>query len=282
MDHVGARLGRSVEDTADVILQVATANMYAEFVPALAQHGVDPADFALFPYGGAGPTHAFMLADEVGLRRVIVPPNPGTLCALGCLVADLRADFVRTIFADCSRVPDAVLREAVVSGEEEARGWIADQQIAVEDTVVLRVADMRYKGQSFEIAVELPAGASTGSEWAEAFHQRYAAIYGYADRAAETEIINVRTTIVGRVRKPQLARIDRRAASQPRGVRNVRLHGHAFDAAVYDRADLGAGARFVGPAIVEQYDTTTFITPGWTVEVDAYGNLIAEAASHAD
>ena len=105
VERIGATLGLPVKETAEAILRVATSNMYAEFVPALAHHGVDPAEFALFPYGGAGPTHAFMLADEVNLRRVIVPPSPGTLCALGCLVADLRADFVRTIFGELPPQP---------------------------------------------------------------------------------------------------------------------------------------------------------------------------------
>ena len=279
---VADALGMAVEAAADAVLQVATSNMYAEFVPALAQHGVDPAEFALLPFGGAGPTHAFMLADEVGLRRVVVPPNPGTLCALGCLVADLRADFVRTVFAECSRVPPAVLTEAFATTDAEAIAWLDEQEVAVEAVTLLRSADMRYRGQSFEISVDLPRHAGTGAELAAAFHARYAQIYGYADLSAEAEIINIRTTIVGQVPKPRLAQIARREGGvASRGTRRVRYDGAAFDVAVVNRADLGAGGRLRGPVIIEQYDTTTFVTPGWTVDVDVFGNLIAEACHDA-
>ena len=97
LDRLGVELQMDRDQTAWAILEVATANMYAQLTPLLAKHGVDPADYALLPYGGAGPTHAFLLAREVGIARVVVPPLPGALCALGCLVADLRADFVGTL-----------------------------------------------------------------------------------------------------------------------------------------------------------------------------------------
>ena len=165
VERIGATLGLPVKETAEAILRVATSNMYAEFVPALAHHGVDPAEFALFPYGGAGPTHAFMLADEVNLRRVIVPPSPGTLCALGCLVADLRADFVRTIFMESSHLSQSILDEAFSAVQAEARAWLEAQGIAVEEIHYQRTIDMRYKGQSFEIAVDLPPRASPSRIW---------------------------------------------------------------------------------------------------------------------
>lgn len=277
LSNVGSSLGTTVEDAAWAVLQVATSNMYAEFVPALAQHGVDPADFALLPYGGAGPTHAFLLADEVGLRRIVVPPNPGTLCALGCLVADLRADFVRTVFAECAHVSEETLSEAFQGTETDARSWLAEQHVAAEDAVFVRTADMRYTGQSFEISVDIPPDARSGHDLAREFHSRYAEIYGYSDQEAEVEIINVRGTIIGRVSKPELARIaPATGAVAPRGARLVRYDGHDLDVNVYDRTNLGAGARISGPAIIEQYDTTTFITPGWTVDVDDFGNLVAE------
>jgi N-methylhydantoinase A len=280
--RIGESLDLPVEETAAAILEVATSNMYAEFVPALAQHGVDPAEFALFPYGGAGPTHAFMLADEVNLRRVVVPPSPGTLCALGCLVADLRADFVRTIIAESAHLEQTALDAAFAGVHADALAWLEMQQIGVEEVLYQRSVDMRYKGQSFEIAVDLPTATHSIDDLVAAFGARYRAIYGYADAEAATEIINIRGTIVGRMRRPELARITPAEGEiAPRGARQVRYNGDALQVAVYDRASLGAGDSFKGPAIVEQYDTTTFITPGWTVVVDPYGNLIAEAVKHA-
>jgi N-methylhydantoinase A len=282
VERIGATLGLPVKETAEAILRVATSNMYAEFVPALAHHGVDPAEFALFPYGGAGPTHAFMLADEVNLRRVIVPPSPGTLCALGCLVADLRADFVRTIFMESSHLSQSILDEAFSAVQAEARAWLEAQGIAVEEIHYQRTIDMRYKGQSFEIAVDLPPRASSVEDLVAAFSDRYREIYGYADPDADTEIINIRGAITGRMRRPELARIaPADGLVSTTGDRPVRYDGAELQVPIYDRAMLGAGAMLTGPAIVEQYDTTTFITPGWSVEVDSYGNLIAEADVHA-
>jgi N-methylhydantoinase A len=278
---IATELGLPVERAAEAILEVATSNMYAEFVPALAQHGVDPADFVLLPYGGAGPTHAFMLADEVNLRRVIVPPSPGTLCALGCLVADLRADFVRTVFEETSRIEQAALDEAFSAVKADAQAWLDDQRIPVEGATFISSADMRYKGQSFEIAVDLDGSICAIGDLVRAFGERYRAIYGYADPEAETEIINVRGTVIGRVPHPELARVAvATAAAAPVAERQVHYRGLASRTPVYDRGTLGAGHILRGPAVVEQYDSTTFVTPGWEVTVDSFGNLVAEAVAH--
>ena len=278
---IGNQLGLPVERAAEAILEVATSNMYAEFVPALAQHGVDPGDFVLLPYGGAGPTHAFMLADEVNLRRVIVPPSPGTLCALGCLVADLRADFVRTIFEETSRVEQHHLDAAFAAVEAEARAWLDDQGIPVEGVTFFNTVDMRYKGQSFEIPVELAGSVRDVADLVAAFSDRYRAIYGYADPDAASEIINIRGTVVGHVPHPTLSQVSA-GVGDPHPVREraVRYRGASLATPVYERASLGASHTFSGPAIVEQYDSTTFVTPGWDVTVDKFGNLVAEAADH--
>lgn len=281
VETIGAELELATERTAEAILEVATSNMYAEFVPALAQHGVDPGEFVLLPYGGAGPTHAFMLADEVNLRRVIVPPSPGTLCALGCLVADLRADFVRTIFEETSRVEQTLLDAAFAAVEADARAWLAEQGIPVDGATYLISVDMRYKGQSFEIAVDLAGSSRRVGDLVNAFSERYRAIYGYADPDAATEIINIRGAVVGHVPHPELAQAAVGIGEvMPVRARDVRYRGVTLRTPVYDRPTLGAGHAFSGPAIVEQYDSTTFVTPGWEVTVDRYGNLVAEAASN--
>jgi N-methylhydantoinase A len=279
---VAEALKCDIRDAGSSILQVATSNMYAEFVPALAQHGVDPSDYALVPYGGAGPTHAFMLADEIGLRHVVVPPSPGTLCALGCLVADLRADFVRTVLADCGEIVPEAVDDAFAAVQRDALVWLDEQGVSTDEAQLQRSADMRYAGQSFELAVDLPPGRLTGAHLAQLFHTRYEAVYGYSDPDTRVEVVNVRGSVVGHVIKPQSARI---AAQQgrpvPRESRLVRLGVGDLLVDVYDRVDLGAGARFDGPAIVEQYDTTTFVTPGWSLHVDQYGSLVAEKVTDA-
>jgi N-methylhydantoinase A len=275
--RIGGTLGLDEHEAANSILQVATSNMYAEFLPVLASHGVDPRDFALVPYGGAGPTHAFLLAREVGMRKVIVPPNPGTLCAMGSLVADVRGDFVRTVYADCDELPDDRLASTIHDLEREARDWLEGQGARVDDTVLLRSAEMRYKGQSYEISVPL-AGELRTAALVAAFHRRYREVYGYHDERAAVELISLRMTIVGIVPKPVLTRLLHPAdADVAVRQRPVYLDGRVWNATVVERRALAPGVPLDGPVIVEQYDTTTFVPPGFRVHVDAYGNLIGEA-----
>jgi N-methylhydantoinase A len=140
---------------------------------------------------------------------------------------------------------------------------------------------MRYKGQSFEIAVDLAASSRAVADLGDAFSDRYRAIYGYADPDAATEIINIRGTVVGHVPHPTLAQVSNGiGAAKPVRERQVRYRGAVLRTPVYDRSTLGSGHGFSGPAIVEQYDSTTFVTPGWDISVDRFGNLIAEAAAH--
>ena len=206
---VGEKLELSPKKTAEAILRVATSNMYAELVPLMARQGVDASEFALLPYGGAGPTHAFLLAQEVGIQKVIVPPNPGTLCALGCLVADIRGDFIRTVFADCALLETAQVEELYGELEREAKKWLDTQNIDVESSLLTRQADIRYHGQSFETPVELIAGSSEDliTHLVESFHRQYERSYGYADREAAVELINLRVSITGVTPKPELRRL---------------------------------------------------------------------------
>ena len=279
---VGATLGRTPVEAAEAVLRVATANMYAELLPLMARKGIDPQEFALLPYGGAGPTHAFMLAREVGIGTVVVPPHPGTLCALGCLVADAQGDVIRTVHADVATLDDHAVAGAYREMAGEARAWLDSQEIAAAGVTYSYGADVRYHGQAFETAVDLQLGAAPEDlEGAQphaallaAFHRQYEAIYGYADRSASVELINLRLTIVGRTPKPQLPLVAA-ADGPPRasGTRLVHLGG-GVEAAVYRRGDLRAGHVFEGPAIVEQYDTTSWVPAGYRVRVDRYGNLI--------
>ena len=277
LTRLGERLSMDAVAAAEAVLRVATSNMYAELLPLMARHGVDANDFALLPYGGAGPTHVFLLAREVGIRKVIVPRTPGTLCALGALIADVRGDFIRTTFADVATLEDIRVERQFRELEAEAHEWLNAQRIEGVERHIEWHADLRYHGQSFETPVDLEPGGEAGliRRMIDAFHRRYHATYGYADEAAAVELINVRVSITGVTPKPVLARLEPVATpAVPIEQRRVRLGADVFTADIYDREKLRAGDRFCGPAIVEQYDSTTFVPRGFEVEVDAYGNLI--------
>jgi len=276
---LGRPLGLEGPAAAASILRVATSNMYAQFVPLMARYGADSKDFAILAYGGAGPTHACLLAQEVGIRRVIVPPTPGAFCALGCLVADARADFVRTFYRGAARLPADELEGVFGALEAQARAWLDEEGLTFAETRFLRGAEMRYAGQSYEVPVWLDGGrAEAKASLVARFHDRHRAVYGHSDAAAPVEFIDLRVQVVGAAAKPRLGNVRwktrrgegatrRRGAWTPEGTATV---------TVYDRAALGPGQRLQVPCIVEQYDTTIYIPPGFTARVDDYHTVIAE------
>ena len=212
-----ARLGEPLDLDAsaagDAVLQVASANIYAALVPQLARRGADGADFALLAYGAAGPTHAFMLARELAFRRVIVPPAPGTLCALGCIAADFRADFVTSAWRDCDGLDDHELRSLFERLDREALDWLAAQDVELDETYLLRSADLCYSGQSYELGVPLPVRETTELRTALLvawFNDAYHRAYGFADPEAPVRLIEARVQVVGVTQKPRVRALGRR------------------------------------------------------------------------
>jgi N-methylhydantoinase A len=272
--RLGDRLGTSPEQAAEAILQVATATMCARLLPLMARRGGDPREFALLAYGGAGPTHAFRLAREAGFGRIVIPPSPGTFCALGCLLADLRADFVSTVYADLDQIPEEGLLEVFAGLRREAEAWVVEQGVEVGEVRVWSSADMRQGGQSYEIPVDLPGtlGAGLRDRVREAFFDAYDRVYGDAERSGRVEIVNARAHVVAATPKPDLAWAGGDVGAE--GYRRVHHSGVALEAVVYRRAGLAPGSRVVGPAVITEYGTTTFVPPQAFVEVDRSGNLL--------
>ena len=274
------RLGLNVLQTADAILQVTSSTLYAELLPQMARRGVDLRDFSIMAYGGAGPTQIFMAARDLPVRRTIVPTMPGTMCALGCLTADLRSDFIRSIWQDSAGLTTDDIR--LILGELDAEGhrWLATERVDVERIYIIRSVDMCYAGQSFEINVPLPERLEdvTMDEIIQRFHRRHEAIYGHTDPAAPTRMMNARVQIVGVTQKPVVDQIAHGSGQEASvtGTRRIFERGQFWEARVYPRASLKAGDQFVGPAVVEQYDTTTYVPAGFAMTVDHWLNLIGE------
>jgi N-methylhydantoinase A len=279
LGRVGSSLGLTADELAVGILDVTTANMHAQLMPLMARRGIDPRDFALLAYGGAGPTHAMLLAREIGIRKVLIPPSPGTLCALGCLVADIKRDSIKTIYRDSAELAPEELEREFKTLEADARGWLAAQHSPIESSMIVRSADIRYKGQSFDITVPLPALAATSMEAIRApFHEAYQRIYGIADEKAPVEIINLRVTVVGVTAKPRQAAVLARGSGHPakHASRSLTEGGGKVTATIYKREDLRAGDTFRGPSVVEASDTTVYVPGGYSGSVDRLGNLLIE------
>ncbi len=272
---VAARLGVDVPRAAQMIVDVAVSGMFAESSGVLSRNGVDPKSLAIIAFGGAGPMMAGFLARELRVGRVVVPRVPGVLSALGGLIADLKNDFMRTLYAtlDAAMLPQ--MQQGVSELEAAGLDWLRTGQGHAGEAVIERSAEMRYRGQSFEIEVPLaPDDLADPSRIAARFHEAHRRIYGHADELAPIQIITLRLVASGPTPKPRFPELPR-AEAPPPVVASVEtwIDGAAGLAALYRRADLLAGHRLTGPAIVAQDDTTTIIPSGFAAEVDRFGNL---------
>ena len=282
---IAERLGRSVEAAAEAIIDVALANMYAEFSQAMARHGLDPRDFTLVAFGGAGPVVAPFLAAEFHIPRVLVPLSPGTLCALGALSADVRNDYVKTLHLRLGHARIEDLRQAYAELRERAEAWLLHEGPNVLDRRFLYSADMRYQHQAFEIELSIePRWLQSGdfTPILEAFHGYHDQLYGHADPKEPVELISVHVRVAGTTPKPKASPVGAaQGAAPPTGHREILSRGHRQRAAVHDRGRLLAGQTLAGPAIVEQDDTTVFVPRGFTGTVDAFGNITITASAGA-
>jgi N-methylhydantoinase A len=278
MVPLAAALGLDVDGASEAVVEVATANMYAAFSNVLARYGLDPREFSLVAFGGAGPVEACFLAREFHIPQVIVPPSPGTLCALGAMTADVKSDYIKTLHRRLSTTSGKLLAAECAELASRARRWLAEEAPAVGQSGIRYSADCRYVGQAFQVEVAIePAWLEerTTDRLRAAFHDRHDLLYAHADRAADVELIDLRATITGETPKPASRPLPRgTSAPAPTGRRPIHHGKHRYDAAVYQRRDLQAGQSFPGPAIVEQDDTTTVIPAGFQATVDDLGNLL--------
>ena len=273
---VAAPLGGDVERTAAGIVALVDAEMAKVLRIVSVERGLDPRDFVLMAFGGGGPLHACALAADLGMKRTIVPRYPGLFSAMGLLAADVRATFSRSLVAPLDALALAGARAAAEALVAQARAALADQGVAAGDVRIVVDLDVRYAGQSFDLTVPFEGDAAA---LAEAFHRRHERRYGYAARDERVELATVRVTAAGSAGSmpaPPGAPAAGDAGAARIGSRRVWDAGAFVDAAIYERDKLGAGAAFHGPAIVEQYDTTTWIPYGWRASVDPGDNLLLE------
>lgn len=277
-------LGLDLMATAQGIISVVTANMAKAIRVISVQRGHDPRDYALVAFGGAGPLHAARLARELDMKRIVVPRNPGIGCALGLLLTDLRANFATTRLAMLSEalVPD--MAEIFVALQAQADHWFAEEGVVSADRRLKRTADLRYHGQNYELAIDVPDGPitpATIAALAEGFAAAHKRLYGFVAEGEAVQLVTYRVEAVGLVPKAAFrpepdAGPD--ASHAVIGSREVWFPeaGGFVACPIYDRDKLKSGNRFAGPAIVEQMDSTTVLLPGMTATVEPYLNLILE------
>jgi N-methylhydantoinase A len=276
--EIAARLKMGVEETAEAIIKVSVSGMFLEISKLFSRHGADPRHFALLPFGGAGPMTACLLARDLSLEKIIVPPTPGVLAAFGGLIADIRNDFIRTAFVELDAAGLSALKGHAADLETQARTWLTEDQKFKGEARFLYAADMRYRGQSYEIEVPLErAWIDSGDtrKIAAAFHAEHERVYEHADEHAPVQIVNLRLVASGAAPQPAVKRADlvSRPAT-PVAETSVFYDGRSGAAKVYDRDKLVPGEHFSGPAIIRQSDCTTCLVGGFSASVDGFSNLV--------
>ena len=282
------RLSLSEPDAAEGVLTILNSNMANAIRSRTVQKGIDPRQFSLVAFGGAGPLHGAEVAAMLSIPEVIVPPHPGITSAVGLLTTDLKYDAIRTEF----QVQDALDLERLNRDFAELTASLtrrfADDGLGVDQVTFTRAADLRYVGQGYELRVAMPAGTVDDAGIAaafDAFHRLHEAEYGHSFRQSVIEIVNIRVAGVGRMPKigsPAVAAgpsLDAARVKTGRCVFRVNGRLETFDTVFYQRRLLPLDTPIAGPAVILQIDSTTVVPPGWSATADAAGNLLLTSAA---
>lgn len=284
--HVADRMNITLEEAATGIIRVVNANMVRGISANTTQKGHDVREFSLLAFGGAGPLHAVELAQELGMQRVIVPPFCSVFSAFGAVASNVRHDYVQTIALPQAKAKPATLQSLFTELETQARQQLADENVPETNIMIMRSADLRYEGQSYELTIPLNTPDGLGDQEMEAliaeFHRWHQRLYEYSDPAEPVEFISLRLAAIGKVPEVELRHQREKFVSspQPKAQRPVYfIETGIRDALVYDREKLLPGQTFAGPCLIEERTSTTVIPPAWQGSVDDYRSLILTPAS---
>ncbi len=280
---VAGPLNLSVIEAAHAIVEIGTAKMAAALRLATIRRGIDPRSYTLVAAGGGGPLHAVAIARQVGIARVIIPPSPGLISALGLLATDLKHDFASSVMQPMTNVDPAMLMDAIAAMAVKAELMLREEEVANDRIRFTAFANVRYVGQSFHLTLGLPERIDAAAllDLHAKFNALHRQTYGFANDAEPTMIVNVSLTAIGSVDRPIIAtlRDGGESADQAlKGVRQVHFQdaGGQLDCAIFERSKLLAGNVISGPAILEQMDTTTLVPPGAIARADRSGVVIID------
>ena len=286
MDKVGTPLGKDLYQSALGIIDVMNNNMIQEIEKESIRRGFDPREFALFACGGAGSLHACSVARELGMKNVIVPLNPGALCAVGLVNTDLMYDFSKTEMQLSTNIKLDVLNEDYKVLEKEAYDRLVEDNMTDDKIVIQRVADCRYEGQGYEMRVPVIGGEVTEEtieKLKDSFHEIHKKQFGRSFRQVAVEIVNIRVIGTGKIEDLQPIKIEKGNGDISGAVVGERQVTFKVDGQpkhmmtkVYDRTKFKAGDVISGPAIINQMDTTIVIEPDCVGNVNDYGIIVID------
>jgi len=273
-ERIGRRLGLSIEAAAEGVLRVTNAQLASAVRLSLFEKGLDPREFALLSFGGAGGLHATEVADELGITEVVFPREPGTLSAYGILFSDLAQDIARSRFVNATPEALPVIRDTLAELHGDATQRLVADGVPEAQRAIEIAADLRYRGQAFELLVPWPEAPDLPALLSR-FHAQHRARFSYAAEGEPVEIVTFRATAIGRLEKPEeAAPVPPGVAAQP-GVRRVWQAGAASDWPVWRRESLTPSDSIEGPAIVEEAFATHVIARGWRATLEPEGAIIA-------
>ena len=278
-EKIAAPMGLSVEQAALGIIRIAVANMSRAIRSVSTEKGHDTREFVLLPFGGAGPLHAAEVAAECGIRRVLVPVQPGTMCARGILLSDVSIDLVRSELLDATEDNWPRIRQRFAAMRSDGSAWLDSEHIPVERRRFDSVIDARYMGQNHEVAVRLPSDGVSRDDFVRAFEDAHRREYGYDIAGRAVEAVNCRLKAVGLIERPLPRFAGSGMAPLPKAVRRVHFDDGWQETPVFDRETLPVGANLLGPAVIDEMSATTLLPPGSQLTVMRSGNLLMEIAA---
>jgi N-methylhydantoinase A len=286
-EHVGKPLDLDTEQAAEAILRVANSRMAGALRLVSIERGFDPKRFAFMPFGGGGALHAGAMLAEVGIGRAIIPRYPGVTSAMGCVIADMRQDFVQTINTMVNGLDETALGDFMQSHVDQGMALLKASNTTFEARDIIFELDMAYLGQTHTVSVPLSISVSKGQVRApsqtdieQAFDAAYQATFGRLLKNGVRRVMNLRTAVIGKRPKFDLSTLapkTKATESAHKGMRQVHFGDSWHDTEIYHRLDLPVGAVIQGPAILEQPDTTVLIEPHLTGTVDDFGNTVITA-----
>jgi N-methylhydantoinase A len=278
MGALGTKIGLSVEETALAVITLVNHRMAGRTRLMSVEHGYDPRDFALVVFGGAGPLHGAAIMKEVGIRTMLIPPQPGVLCAYGCAIADLRYDMSQTVERPVLDLDSQWVAKTLANQSADGAARVAESDVVVDHVSVSHAAEMSYVGQIHSLRVEIQPGWDQG-QIITAFEDTYRRQYGNVLGNIPILLVSLITTVRGVRARPVATLCE---APEARAITPTNWRLVHFDAPirtpVYQRTELTPGVAFTGPAIVEQSDTTSVIEPDMKARVDSFNNILVEVA----
>lgn len=286
MSRIGEPLDKNLDEAALGIIDIMNNNMIQEIEKESVRRGFDPREFALFACGGAGSLHACSVARELGMKQVVVPLNPGALCAVGLVNTDLMYDFSKTEMQLASNVDLESLKKDYASLEKKAHDRLIEDNMSEDEIVIQRVADCRYEGQGYEMRVPVIGGEVTEEtieKMKESFHIAHKKQFGRSYRQVDIEIVNIRVIGTGEIEDLEPIKIQKGSGNIEDAVVDESMVTFKVDekpvkmsTKVYDRTKFGAGDVINGPAIINQMDTTIVVEPGCVGRVNDYGIIVID------